>query len=173
MYGLTLVMVWIWQRLRFSFRSDAISRLITFGILIIPLVLAVVNLPRLLINFSAMLTSMFGTFQQLGGGVWNFHFWAAGFALVSILAISRPWLKPPYLSRNYTFGVQFMLSYWMIILVLGFIRQVAYDGSRWGDSASRMITHLAPLMALLIGIWLVEVIGKHDTLKRISKPGNQ
>jgi len=173
MYGLALVMIWVWQRLRFSFRSETISRLITFGILIIPLVLAAINPQKLAINFYAMMTSMFGTFQQPGGGVWNFQFWAAGFALVSILAISRPWLKPAFISKNYTFGVQFMLSYWMIILVLGFIRQVAYDGSRWGDSASRMITHLAPLMALLIGIWLVEIIGKHDSRKKISKPDNQ
>ncbi len=61
----------------------------------------------------------------------------------------------------------------MVILVLGFIRQVAYDGTRWGDSASRMITHLAPLMALLTGIWLVEIIGRHDAQNKITEPGNQ
>jgi len=130
------------------------------GLLSVPIFLYALNPDKLSVNLSAMLENTLGSIQAPGQSVWNFFWVTALIAIISILAGRRPWENSKKPGQRYSLAVNFSLGYLITILVLGFIRAVPYDGTCWGDSASRMIAHIAPLIGVLIGVWIVEIIAK-------------
>ena len=115
-----------------------------------------INSQKLITNISAIFHNTIGELVTPGYSSWNFFWIAEVIIVISLLASIKPWEKTCKLQYKYSYIINFVIAYLITILVLGFIRAVPYSGTRWGDSACRMLSHIAPLISLFIAIVLLD-----------------
>jgi hypothetical protein len=130
-------------------KTDWIRKNTRLVYIIIPVLLAALNLERFLQTVRSVLHNMFGAVGAIGICPWGFY-WLEGILLTLFLqAMNRPWQKARE-QDGYFLWINMILSYLALIVILGFFREAPYTGIRWGDSASRMLTHISPMINLLL-----------------------
>ena len=111
-------------------------------------------------TIESVLGNMFGPLNKIGYGSWDLFWIGALIISIFLLAFLRPWKKSGESSLQMDFFINFITTYLVLIVLLGFLRTEPYTGIRWGDSASRMLSHLAPLVGLLLGMEFVHALNK-------------
>lgn len=134
--------------------------------LLVPIVLSILDYRRSIQTTQSVLNNMFGTLQQPGSGSWGLYWIEAVILVVLLLANRRPWTKTGLKKRNFVLFGNIIIGYLILILVLGFFRAEPYTGIRWGDSASRMLSHISPLLGLSISLVILEIF---QSLKKERK----
>jgi len=71
---------------------------------------------------------------------------------------------------NFNIILKMIAAYFVLLLFLGFVRNYQTGGRfnyrRWGDSASRMISHIAPSIGLFTSLKASEVIFTRNSSKK-------
>lgn len=143
--------------------TDWIRKFAYLIYLFISVLLAVMNPERFLQTIRSVLHNMFGAIGAIGICPWGFYWLEVVVLILFLLARNRPWQKTGEQDGGYFLWINTILLYLALIVILGFFREVPYTGIRWGDSASRMLTHISPVINLLLFFKLAETFNSKSS----------
>lgn len=128
-----------------------------FILLLVPLILFLIDNQRFIQTLDSVLKNMFGPLQNPGFGSWGFYWIQVLIFLIFMFTRKKVNQSYKVKSKEIGFGLfkDVILAYLDLILLLGFFREEPYTGIRWGDSASRMLTHISPLIGLSFGLFMI------------------
>jgi len=152
-----LIFVVLWKKLNINMLKWRLFSIVTFTIMQLPIVLFLVDNSKTKRTFIDILRLFFGTIKNPGLGIWNFHMISMGILFLSVEAVQKPWRKNQTKNKKQITGWM-IFSYVVAILFLGVMRGSGYVSIRWGDSGSRMISQIAPALALFISINISQYI---------------
>jgi len=165
-YFLFLIFLMVNKSFELKINKQWINKYISLVIIAVPFMLFAFDPSKSHHNLQIVLNNMFGTLQKPGFGPWGFY-WFEAVLLLFILLKWNPWKTDTQIKRNFGIIIIILISYFVLILVLGFFREDPYSRIRWGDSATRMLTHISPTFGLLIGICYL------DLFSNLKKSGSK
>lgn len=141
---------------RFDLKLGWLRKSITIFLIVGLIVIFALDIPRTIQTIRSVAGNMLGNLQNIGYGSWDLFWIEAAILSVFLLAYFQPWAKGKRGKEEMSIFLNFLAAYLALILLLGFFRTEPYTGIRWGDSGSRMLTHIAPLASVYIGLKMVE-----------------
>jgi len=172
-YVLFGIFILFWETLKISKYRKVLGKTVSYGIFFIPLILFFISPDSVLENIYAIFTHFFGFGRYIGLGSWVFHMPG----IILILLASFSYLKTnkgdSEIRDRYQLPIKLISAYIILLIFLGFMRMYQSGGSftpgRWGDSASRMITHIAPSIAFFTSLIVSEIFAQKITNNKTTE----
>ena len=152
-------------KINFNWISEHLFIFYLFG----SLLLAILNFGKFVETIQSILNIMFGKLDGIGLCPWDMYWIVVTILTILLLAKNKPWAEKRETNNGYFFWRNTIISYILLIIILGFFRVEPYEGSRWGDSASRMLTHVSPLVSLLLFLKIADGLPPGEKIRQNKK----
>ena len=157
-YIFLLISLLVLEFLKIDIKKKWAKNHIYIGFILVPLILAIIDFSKFINTLESFLRKLFGPFQQLGHGPWEFYWFEIIVLIIPLVASIRPWERNKLTVKNSSIFINIIISYLILILILGFFREKPYAGTRWGDSATRMLTHISPTIIYITIAHILKIL---------------